>query len=135
MGAFRPIPPMRVGSPRDGTAHLAALRRRIAALERRPAVLEDAAGGNRARGRSRSLGIEARDGALPEDRLAADGLHESAGVTAADAPAAAAFLAALLAHVENLTHWLDPPTPNEGAVQPSPDSTGPVRAAAGGGPQ
>ena len=97
---------MRVGPPCDGTADaadvptdLAALRRRIAALERRPAALEDAAGGNRARGRFRPLGIDALDGALPEGGLAADGLHEAAGVTAADAPAAAAFLAALLARL------------------------------------
>ena len=86
---------MRVGFPCDGSADLAALRRRIAALERRPAAPENAADGSRA-GRPWPLGVGALDDALPEGGLAADGLHESAGVTAADAPAAAAFLAALL---------------------------------------
>ena len=88
--------PMRVESPCDGTADLAALRRRIAVLERRPAALEDAAAGNRA-GRPWPLGIDALDDALPEGGLASDGLHEAAGASAADGPAAAAFLAALLA--------------------------------------
>ena len=96
MSASRPVSPMRVGSPCDGTADLAALRRRIAALERRPAALEGATVGSRA-GRPWSLGIDALDGALPEGGLASDGLHEAAGVSAADGPAAAAFLAALLA--------------------------------------
>ncbi len=96
MSAFRPISPMRVGSPPDGTAHLAALRRHIAALERRPAALEGAAGGGRA-GRPWPLGVGALDDALPEGGLVPDGLHEAAGESAADGPAAAAFLAALLA--------------------------------------
>ena len=39
----------------------------------------------------------ALDDALPEAGLAPDGLHEAAGASAADGPAAAAFLAALLA--------------------------------------
>ena len=72
---------------------LEALRRRIAALERRPPALEGAAGGSRA-GRPWSLGVSALDGALPAGGLAADGLHEAAGAGAADGPAAAAFLAA-----------------------------------------
>ena len=80
----------------DVPADLAALRRRIAALERRPAALEDATDGSRA-GRPWPLGIDALDGALPEGGLAPDGLHEAAGASAADGPAAAAFLAALLA--------------------------------------
>ena len=88
--------PMRVGSPCDGRADLAALRRRIAALERRTPALEGAAGGSRA-GRPWPLGIDALDDALPEGGLASDGLHEAAGASAADGPAAAAFLAALLA--------------------------------------
>ena len=75
---------------------LAALRRRIAALERRPAALEGATVGSRA-GRPWPLGVDALDGALPEGGLASDGLHEAAGASAADGPAAAAFLAALLA--------------------------------------
>ena len=45
-------------------------------------------------GRSASSAL---DGALPEGGLAADGLHEAAGASGADGPAAAAFLAALLA--------------------------------------
>ena len=74
---------------------LAALRRRIAALERRPAALESAADGSQA-GRPWPLGIDALDGVLPKGGLAPDGLHEAAGASAADGPAAAAFLAALL---------------------------------------
>ena len=96
MSDFRPMPPMRVGSPRDGTVDLAALRRRIAMLERRPAALEGATVGSRA-GQPWPLGIDALDGALPEGGLAPDGLHEAAGASVADGPAAAAFLAALLA--------------------------------------
>ena len=88
--------PMRVGPPCDGSTDLAALRRRIAVLERRPAALEDATDGSRA-GRPWPLGVDALDDALPEGGLASDGLHETAGASAADGPAAAAFLAALLA--------------------------------------
>ncbi len=95
MSASRPISPMRVGPSCNGTVDLAALRRRIAALERRPAALEGATVGSRA-GQPWPLGIDALDGALPEGGLAADGLHEAAGASAADGPAAAAFLAALL---------------------------------------
>lgn len=94
---------MRVGFPYEGTAgaanvppDLAALRRRIAALERRPPALEGAADGNRTE-RPWALGIDALDGALPEGCLVPDGLHEAVGASAADGPAAAAFLAALLA--------------------------------------
>ena len=103
MSASHPMPPDRV--PRacaggvgtaDVSPDLAALRRRIAALERRAPALEDAAGGSRA-GRPWSLGMGALDDALPEGGLVADGLHEAAGASAADGPAAAAFLAALLA--------------------------------------
>ena len=107
MSASHPIPPDRVSRAHAGTADTAdvpptmptdleALRRRIAALERRPPALEGAADGSRA-GRPWSLGVGALDGALPEGGLAADGLHEAAGASAADGPAAAAFLAALLA--------------------------------------
>ena len=107
MSASHPISPDRVPRAHAGTADTAdvpptvptdleALRRRIAALERRPPALEGAAGGSRA-GRPWSLGVSALDGALPEGGLAADGLHEAAGAGAADGPAAAAFLAALLA--------------------------------------
>ena len=82
--------------PPAGSADLEALRRRIAALERRVPALEGAAGGGCA-GRPWPLGVGALDDALPEGGLAADGLHEAAGESAADGPAAAAFLAALLA--------------------------------------
>ena len=103
MSASRPISPDRVPRARadgadaaDAPPDLAALRRRIAALERRPAALEGAADESRA-GRPWPLGIDALDDALPAGGLAPDGLHEAAGASAADGPAAAAFLAALLA--------------------------------------
>ena len=80
----------------DVSPDLVALRRRIAALERRPVALEGAADGSRA-GPPWPLGVGALDGALPEGGLAPDGLHEAAGASAADGPAAAAFLVALLA--------------------------------------
>ena len=103
MSASHPMPPDRVPRAHAGGADAAAvspdldaLRRRIAALERRAPVLEGAAGGSRA-GRPWSLGMGALDDALPEGGLVADGLHEAAGASAADGPAAAAFLAALLA--------------------------------------
>ena len=103
MSASRPISPDRVPRARadgadaaDTPPDLAALRLRIAALERRPAALEGAADESRA-GRPWPLGIDALDGALPEGGLAPDGLHEAASASAADGPAAAAFLAALLA--------------------------------------
>ena len=86
---------MRVGSPCDGTTDLAALRRRIAVLERRPPAVDGNAAAHRLPQPWR-LGVDALDGALPEGGLAADGLHEAVGVTAADGPAAAAFLAVLL---------------------------------------
>ena len=103
MSASHPIPPGRVPRACAGAANavdvptdLEALRRRIAALERRAPALEGAAGGSRV-GRPWSLGVDALDGALPEGGLVPDGLHEAAGASAADGPAAAAFLAALLA--------------------------------------
>ena len=83
-------------APAPVPADLEALRRRIAALERRTPALEDAADGSRA-GRPWALGVDVLDEALPAGGLAADGLHEAAGESAADGPAAAAFLAALLA--------------------------------------
>ena len=105
MSASRPMPPARVprahadAAGADGVpADLAALRRRIAALERRPAVLDGgggAAAGSRAEQPWR-LGLGVLDGALPEAGLAPDGLHEAAGARAADGPIASAFLAALL---------------------------------------
>ena len=78
------------------SADLAALRRRIAALERRPPTLEGATAARLAL-QSWRLGVDALDGALPASGLGPDGLHEAAGASAADGPAAAAFLAALLA--------------------------------------
>ncbi|MDE0408864.1 MAG: hypothetical protein OXN81_13515, partial [Alphaproteobacteria bacterium] len=83
-------------APPPASTDLDALRRRIAALERRTPALEDAADGSRA-GRPWALGVDVLDDALPAGGLAADGLHEAAGESAADGPAAAAFLAALLA--------------------------------------
>ena len=88
---------MRVGPSCAGTVDLAALRRRIETLERRPAALGGTTIGSRA-GRPWPLGVGVLDGALPEGGLAPDGLHEAAGANAADGPAASAFLAALLAH-------------------------------------
>ena len=79
-----------------GSVDLEALRRRIAALERRTSALEGAASGGRA-GRSWPLGVGALDDALPEGGLVPDCLHEATGESAADGPAAAAFLAARLA--------------------------------------
>ena len=88
------MPPDRVpralaggASAADVSPDLAALRRRIAALERRQAALEDAADGSR-KGRPWPLGVGAPDGALPEGGLAPNGLHEAAGASAADGPAA-----------------------------------------------
>ena len=102
MSASRPIPPDRVSRAHTGGADaadvphdLAALRRRIAALERRTPALEGAAAGSPP-GRPWPLGVGALDDALPEGGLAPDGLHEAAGASAADGPAAAAFLATLL---------------------------------------
>ena len=81
-------------------ADLAALRRHIAVLERRspgPATPVDLPQPWR-------TGIDVLDGALPTDRgsdsssagLTLGGVHEAAGASAADQPAALAFLAALL---------------------------------------
>ena len=84
-------------SPRKDPAGLAALRRRIALLERRPAVAEPAGGGAAEAWR---LGLDALDTALPEQGLAVGGLHEAGGSATGDGPAAAAFLAALLARLE-----------------------------------
>ena len=75
---------------------LAALRRRIAVIERRRAAIAGAA--------SRTVrpwlpGVDGLDRALPENGLKLDGIHEASGANAADGPAAAAFLAALLARL------------------------------------
>ena len=70
----------------------AASRRSNAARPRWRAPPAEAGRGGPGRSASSAL-----DGALPEGGLAADGLHEAAGASAADGPAAAAFLAALLA--------------------------------------
>ena len=74
-------------------AGLAVLRRRIAALERRspgPANPVDLP-------RPWRTGIEVLDGALPAaSGLILGGVHEAAGASPADRPAALAFLAALL---------------------------------------
>ena len=82
--------------PRRGPAGLAALRRRIALLERRTAVAEPAGAGAAEAWR---LGPGALDAALPEGGLAPGGLHEAAGAASGDGPAAGAFLAALLARL------------------------------------
>ena len=81
-------------------AGLAALRRHIAALEWRSPGPSHPAG----LPQPWRTGIEALDGALPMDRgpepssagLALGGVHEAAGASPADRPAALAFLAALL---------------------------------------
>ncbi len=78
--------------PRKNPAALAALRQRVALLERRTAVAEPAGGG--AAWRPGGL-----DAALPAEGLAPGGLHEAAGAAPGDGPAAAAFLAALLARL------------------------------------
>ncbi len=83
--------------PRRNPAGLAALRRRIALLERRTAVAEPVGGGAAEVWR---FGLGALDGALPEHGLAVGGLHEAGGSAPGDGPAAAAFLAALLARLD-----------------------------------
>ena len=113
MSASRPLPPARVprtpagaadaaadpaSMPADLPVDLVALRRRIAALERRPTALDGTATGCRLP-QPWLPGVDALDGALPEAGLAPDGLHEAAGASAADGPAAGAFLAALLARL------------------------------------
>ena len=82
--------------PQKDSASLAALRRRIALLERRTAVAEPAGGGAVEAWR---LGPGALDAALPEGGLAPGGLHEAAGAASGDGPAAGTFLAALLARL------------------------------------
>ena len=77
---------------------LAALRRRIAVIERRPAAIAGAAATSRTV-RPWLLGVDGLDRALPENGLKLDGIHEASGASAADGPAAAAFLAALLARL------------------------------------
>ena len=77
---------------------LAALRRRVAELEGRPALTDTAAEGGQAVD-PWLLGLAALDDALPRNGLAPNGLHEASGRTATDGPAAAAFLAALLARL------------------------------------
>ena len=80
----------------EAVAGLAALRRRIAALERRsPRAGSGPAVAGRAP-RPWRTGLDALDAALPAAGLAPGGLHEAAGSCAADRPAALAFLAALL---------------------------------------
>lgn len=95
MDPFRPDPAR--GAP-AASPDLDALRRRIAALERRQAALEDGAQGSAAA--PWRAGPERLDAALPADGLAPDGLHEAAGAAHGDGPAAAAFLAALLRRLE-----------------------------------
>ena len=86
-------------SPRKNPAGLAALRQRIALLERRTAIA-DPAGGEAAE--AWRFGLDILDAALPERGLAPGGLHEAAGAMTGDGPAAACFLAALLARLERL---------------------------------
>ena len=83
--------------PSKKPAELAALRRRIALLERRAAVTEPTGGGAAEDWR---FGLSALDAALPERGLPVGGLHEAGGSAAGDGPAAAAFLAALFARLE-----------------------------------
>ncbi len=81
--------------PAKSPAGLAALRQRVALLERRTAI---AAPADSAAAAWR-LGPGVLDAALPEEGLAPGGLHEAAGAAAGDGMAAAAFLAALLARL------------------------------------
>ncbi len=93
------------------TARLSELRERIAALEQRPLLVGagDMPGQGQARCRQHQpdrktriwrTGIDVLDRALPDTGLAMDGLHEVTAATAADRPAALAFLAALLARLD-----------------------------------
>ena len=84
-------------SPQKDPSDLAALRQRIALLERRAAAAEPAGVGTAEAWR---FGLNALDTALPERGLAVGGLHEAAGAETGDGPAAAAFLAALLSRLE-----------------------------------
>ena len=79
-------------------ADLAKLRRRIAGLERRP-VAFDGAEARRQAVAPWGFGLTTLDDALPAGGLAHDALHEAAGAEHGDGPAAAAFLAALLARL------------------------------------
>ena len=101
-----PMPPARPQPDRAGAApvpdRLATLRRRIAELERRPAVIDQGSEQDRPVD-SWLFGLKTLDDALPATGLAPDGLHEASGGTAADGPAAAAFLAALLVRLR----WRD----------------------------
>ncbi len=85
-------------SPRKDSAGLAALRRRVALLERRTAIAAEEEEARAAE--DWRPGLDVLDGALPERGLAVGGLHEAAGAEAGDGPAAAAFLAALLSRLE-----------------------------------
>ncbi len=85
----------------DAALGLAALRRRIAALERRSpraGSVATVAGGAVAGEAPRPwrTGFDALDAALPAAGLAPGGVHEAAGAGVADRPPALAFLAALL---------------------------------------
>ncbi len=77
---------------------LAALRCRIAELERQAPSL-CSAGGKVHSSQYWWTGVAALDAALPETGLAVDGLHEAAAATPADGSGATAFLAALLARL------------------------------------
>ncbi len=83
----------------EPAADLADLRRRIAALERR-AVAFDPGQAERQAVAPWGFGLPVLDGALPEGGLASDAVHEAAGAEHGDGPAAAAFLAAVLARLE-----------------------------------
>ncbi len=82
--------------PRKDSAGLAALRRHVARLEQRTAAAKPADSAAAAW----RFGLDALDAALPERGLAPDGLHEAGGRETGDGPAAAAFLAALLARLK-----------------------------------
>lgn len=81
----------------DSATDLDDLRRRIAALERRPVAFDGVA--ERQATASWSLGVAPLDDALPAAGLAHDAVHEAAGAEHGDGPAAAAFLVALLARL------------------------------------
>lgn len=93
-----PRPDDHRGAPAASPAALDGLRRRIAAIERRPAAF--GGGAKRQAVRPWRLGAAPLDEVLPAGGLAPDGLHEAAGAAHGDGPAAGAFLAALLRRLD-----------------------------------
>ena len=78
------------------TISLSALRLHIAALERRSPTRQTRQAVTGREPRPWLIGVDVLDAALPTAGLSPCGIHEAAGATAADRPAAMAFLVALL---------------------------------------